>query len=158
MLLLGGFFLRKKNLFWADQATPGWRAAAASGIRDTPVNCLKIRDLVAVSQVLAGIFEAAHMEFKLDTITFLQAMCCLSLPMSNPIHLEGGRRWEGSPGTVAVLSRLVLAHCSGGIYGCRYMGSVCISGVSPWSSNCVCGCSGAGALGWVGGCTELPPL
>lgn len=32
------------------------------------------------------------MEFKLDTITFLQAMCCLLPSMSNPIHLEGGRR------------------------------------------------------------------
>lgn len=32
------------------------------------------------------------MEFKLDAITFLQAMCCLLLSLSNPMHLEGGRR------------------------------------------------------------------
>lgn len=65
------------------------------------------------------------MEFKLDTIAFLQALCCLLPSMSNPIHPEGGRREEGSPGTVAVMSRLVLAHCFGGIYGCEYTCSVC---------------------------------
>lgn len=30
------------------------------------------------------------MKFKLDTIAFLQAMCCLFPSTSNPIHLEGG--------------------------------------------------------------------
>lgn len=65
------------------------------------------------------------MEFKLDNITFLQAVYCLLASMSNPIHLEGGRREEDSPGTVAVMSGLVLAYCFGGVYGCKYMGSVC---------------------------------
>ncbi|XP_066189279.1 sarcoplasmic/endoplasmic reticulum calcium ATPase 3 isoform X2 [Sylvia atricapilla] len=78
-----------------------------------------------------------------------QAVCFLSHSKSNPIHLQGGRRWEGSPGTVDVMSRLILAPCFGGIYGYRYTGSVCISGVSPWSSVHVSGCSRAGLWdGW----------
>lgn len=86
------------------------------------------------------------MKFKLDTITFLQAMCCLLPCTSNPIHLEGGRRWEGSPGTVAVMSRLVVLIVLEVFMG---VGTwvMCESGVSPWSIICGSGCSGAGLWG-----------
>lgn len=101
-------------MFWVNQATPGWRAAAASGIRDTPVNCLKIWDAVVVSQVLAGILRL--LTWSSSWIASLFYRPCVACYL--PIHLEGGRRWEGSPGTVAVIGRLVLAHCFEGIYGC----------------------------------------
>lgn len=71
-----------------------------------------------------------------------------------------GSREKGSPGagTATAMGRLVLASCSGGIYGCKYIYSVCVSGVSSWSNIHPSGCGRDGALGWAVGCSELPPL
>lgn len=78
-------------------------------------------------------FKAAHIEFKLNTIAFLQAMCCLLPSISTSIGQQGGRR--------AVLGlRQPLQWVDGSLLVVLevYMGvnvyRVCVSGVSPGSS------------------------